>query len=72
MTGNSPRPRPRDIERFNAEVAKIAERDGISLEEAAENFGNLLVNIEDNAETIYTLRIAFEELEARVTALEAG
>lgn len=69
---NSVQPSPEDVALFNAEVAKIAERDGISLEEAAENLAALLVNIEEHGREIYTLRIAFEDLQERVSVLERG
>lgn len=64
-------PKPEDVQAFHDEIARIAERDGISIEEAAENFSNLLVNIRENDKVIYTLRIGFEDLVKRVEALEA-
>lgn len=64
-------PTPEEIKAYSDEVNKIADRDGISFEQAAKNFTALLTNIKENDEIIYTLRIAFEDLIKRVEALEA-
>lgn len=59
-----------EIDQFNKAVQEFADREGLEFDEAAKQFGALLVNIEEHAKEIYTLRIAFEELEQRVEDLE--
>lgn len=64
-------PTPEDIERFNEAAQEFAEREGLELEEAQKQLADLLKNLKQRPLEIFTLQLGFEDLLARVEALEA-